>query len=89
MAGYDVGRLMEGIMAQEWSTAGVHKMIGELCRQSYEQANRLPNGLMRKTHVPYSIPQEAQALIKALNEDDEHEAKRIMVCVRDGTLSLI
>jgi len=76
-------------MAREWSTAAVHKMIGELCRQSYEQANRLPNGMLRKTHVPYSIPAPAQALIKALNEDDEHEAKRIMACVRAGTLSLI
>lgn len=76
-------------MSHEWSTAAVHKMIGELCRQSYEQSNRLPNGTLRKTHVQYSIPAPAQALIKALNDDDEHEAKRIMLCVRDGALSLI
>lgn len=55
------------------------KVIAELSRQSYEQANRLPSGKMRKKHVPYSIPDTAVRLIEALNRNDEHAAKSTMM----------
>lgn len=56
-----------------------NRIIAALCRESYLAANRLPNGKMRKRHVPYTIPESARALVDALNRDDEYEAKRLML----------
>jgi hypothetical protein len=44
---------------------------------------------MRRHHVPYRVPEIAEALVRALNADDEHEAKRLMLIERTGSLSLI
>ena len=57
----------------------VHKVINALCRQSYLKANMLPNGQLRKRHVPYTVPQEAQDLIKCLNSNDEVAAKSLIM----------
>jgi hypothetical protein len=56
-----------------------HRIIGELSRQSYEQANRMRSGKLRKKHAAYSVPYAAQELIRALNINDEHMAKSIMM----------
>jgi hypothetical protein len=64
-------------------------IIAQHCRTSYEQANRLPNGRMRRRHVPYSVPPIAAALVDALNHDDEAEAKRLLVVERASAWSLI
>ena len=52
-----------------------HKIISELCLASYAQANVLPNGRLRKKHVPYSVPNEARFLVDCLKRQDEHAAK--------------
>lgn len=60
-----------------------HRIIGELSRQSYMEANGLtPSGRIRKNHVPYSIPQVAVDLIDCLNTDDEERAKAIFLYAR-------
>jgi len=56
-----------------------HRIIAALCRQSYEQANRLPNGMLRKRHKPYSVPEVAQRLVDCLGRDDEATAKSIFM----------
>lgn len=55
------------------------KIIAELSRQSYEQANRLPSGQLRKKHVPYSTPTMAQDLVECLNTHDEERAKALFL----------
>lgn len=57
-----------------WHTKA-HRVIAALCRESYEKANRLPNGRLRKRHVPYTVPQDAETLIKCLAQEDEITAK--------------
>ena len=54
------------------------KIIGKLCEESYKQAN-FKNGKRLKTYRPYSVPETAQRLIKALDEDDEETANAIMM----------
>jgi hypothetical protein len=56
-----------------------HKIIEQLSRESYEAANRLPNGQWRKRHRPYAIPEAARELIKCLDANDEHRAKSLMM----------
>jgi hypothetical protein len=56
-----------------------HKIIGGLCRESYLKANKLPNGQLRKKHVPYSVPQEAMELVDCLNKNDEERAKQLFM----------
>jgi len=52
-----------------------HRIIHQLCVESYLQANELPNGRLRRCHVPYAIPEEAQQIIEWLNTDNEIAAK--------------
>ncbi len=54
------------------------QIIAALSNASYLEANRLPNGDMRKSHVAYSVPYEAKLLIECLNRDDEETAKSLM-----------
>ena len=42
----------------------------------------------RKRHVPYHVPDLAQAMVDALNADDEAEGKRLLLLYRTGTISL-
>lgn len=56
-----------------------HRIIAALCRDSYEHANRLPDGRLRKRHVPYSVPETARRLVAALGADDEELAKSIFL----------
>ena len=64
-------------------------IIARVCRESYRQANIMPNGKKRRNHVPYSIPEIATALIAALDADDEYEAKRLFIVEATGALTLI
>lgn len=43
----------------------------------------------RKSHVPYTIPELASAMVNALNTDNEHEGKRLLLLYRTGAVSLI
>ena len=55
------------------------RIIGELSKESYAQAQKTRAGSKRKRHVPYSVPETAQRLIEALNRNDEETAKSIMM----------
>jgi hypothetical protein len=64
-------------------------IIAKHARTAYLQANQLPNGKIRKNHVSYSVPEICEALIDALNKDDEHEAKRLFQVDEMGAWTLI
>ena len=66
-----------------------NRLIAQYCLASYRQANILSNGATRKRHVPYSVPEIAQALVAALGANDEHEAKRLFHVESLGAWSLI
>ena len=62
----------------------VKAAIAKQAEIAYKKAN---NG--RKRHVPYVLPECAEAMLKALNENDEHEGKRLLLIYRTGSLSLV
>jgi len=62
----------------------VKEAIAEQCEESRKQARG-----NRKNHVSYRVPELAQAMVKSLDEDDEHEGKRLLLIYRTGALSLI
>ena len=53
-----------------------HKRIAGLSLQSFEQVNRKRDGSYYKRRRPYSIPEEAQELIRLLGSHNEQEAER-------------
>ena len=59
--------------------------IGAQCLAAYRQEN--PKRGSR--HRPYQVPDLAAAMVKALNADDEHEGKRLLLIYRTGALSLV
>lgn len=65
------------------------RLDNDICLDAFEKANRLPNGRLRKRHVPYSVPEYRQALRDAYQSMDELETKRIMMLIRSGCVSLI
>jgi len=67
----------------------VKRAIGEQCMQAYRQANTKSDGTMRRKHVPYPVPDLAQAMVAALDRDNEEEAKRLLLIYRTGALSLV
>ena len=71
-----------------WHDA-VKRAIAEQCRAAYLQANTPRDGARRRKHVPYSVPELARAMVSALDNDDEHEGKRLLLIWRTGALSLI
>jgi hypothetical protein len=52
-----------------------HRLIYNLCKTSYQQANYKKS----KKHIPYSVPELAQELIDCLNTEDEVRAKDIFL----------
>lgn len=62
----------------------VNQVILSLCADAYKKANILPNGQKRKRHVPYSVPELAQELVKALGEDNEEKCKSLMMWEYDS-----
>jgi hypothetical protein len=63
-----------------------HDVIGKLSSASYRQTQLLSSGKKSKVHRAYSIPEDAQELIKALGMHDrraaEIKAKTIMEGLR-------
>ena len=68
--------------------AKARQIIAKHCEQSYRAAN-FKNKIRSRKHVPYRVPEIAEALIRALNSDDEHEAKRLFIIESTRTHSLI
>lgn len=56
-----------------------HRVIAELCHDSWHQSNHDKKGNRRKKHVAYSVPVDAQALVEALGQNDEITAKAIFI----------
>lgn len=52
-------------------------IIAADAKDAYERANRLPNGRLRKKHMPYTISDRAEQLVKCLGNNDEEAAKAI------------
>lgn len=71
-----------------WHDA-VNAAIAEECAAAYRMANTTRDGRKRRTHVPYHVPEIARAMVVALNRDDEHEGKRLLLIWRAGAMSLI
>ena len=61
-------------------------LISLECSRAYAEANAKRKG---KRHVPYSVPEIAEALIKALDRDDEAEVKRLFIIQSTRAYSLI
>ena len=58
-----------------------HRIIHTECKRSYEQANRLKSGKLRKRHRPYSVPEIAQDMIHFLDTNDERGAKAMFIAL--------
>lgn len=72
-----------------WQLAA-RRLVAETAQTAYKAANLKPDGTRkRKAHTPYSLPDWVKPLLAAVEQDDEAEAKRIMLCVRLGTLTLV
>lgn len=67
----------------------VNEAVAAMAQEAYRQANTTKAGTRRKRHVPYALPELANAMVKALNTDDEAEAKRLLLLYRTGALSLV
>ncbi len=61
-----------------WETKA-HSIIYSECQREYLKANQLPNGRMRKKHVPYRSTELADTLRDCLNTNDEENAKFIFL----------
>ena len=61
------------------AVAKAHQVIGSLCLESYHEANIKPDGTTYKKHRPYSVPVEAEEIIRCLNEDDPTSLSRIFI----------
>lgn len=55
------------------------RLIAEACLEAYRKTNTKPDGTRYRKHRPYAVPEHAQALLEALNADDEQKAKSIML----------
>lgn len=71
-----------------WHDA-VKEAVSVQCAEAYRKANLTNEGKLRRRHVPYRVPELAEEMVKALNNDDEHEGKRLLLIWRTGALSLI
>lgn len=71
-----------------WQLAA-RRMVAEACREEWRKANVRKNGRARRKHVPYRVPEWCESLLKAVETEHETEAKRIMLCVREGSFSLV
>lgn len=54
-------------------------VIGALSKESYDAAQKLRSGKKARHHRPYSIPETAEKLIKAIGANDEKTAKAIFL----------
>lgn len=65
------------------------KAIAEDCKQAYLTAQLNKKGQKYKKRRPYIVPEISRALVNALNNNDEAEAKRLLLIRRTGSVSLI
>jgi hypothetical protein len=63
---------------QPWEIKA-HAIVAALSFQAWRAANVKADGRRRKRHVPYTIPDVAARLVKALGEGDEETAKAIFL----------
>ncbi len=56
-----------------------NRVIGELCHAAWLKANTDKNGKHYKRHRQYAVPEDAEALLKAVKEDDEETAKALFI----------
>ena len=61
-----------------------HDVIGKLSAASYRQAQVLSSGKKSKSHRAYSIPEEAQELVKALGMHDRNAAEVRAKTIMEG-----
>lgn len=66
-------------MAQKTWQDKAHKLIAEMCLQSYRQQNPDRKGKSILQHKPYSVPALAQVLIACLDTDNEEAAKHVFL----------
>ena len=62
--------------------------LKEAIASQCEDARKAARGNRRK-HVPYCVPELAQAMVAALDSDDEQEGKRLLLLYRTGAVSLV
>lgn len=65
------------------------EMVAAACQEAWRKTNVRKNGRARRKHVPYRVPEWCESLLKAVETEHEVEAKRIMLCVREGCFSLV
>lgn len=63
----------------------VKKAISQEASAAWAAAGNKPGG----KHKPYRISELAEAMVVALNNDDEHEGKRLLLLWRTGARSLV
>ena len=63
----------------------VKDSIAAQCREAWRAAGNAPG----KRHKPYHVPELARVMVAALDSNDEHEGKRLLLIYRTGALSLI
>ena len=61
----------------------VKEAIAEQCERARKEARG-----NRKRHVPYRVPELAEAMVAALDSEDEREGKRLLLVYRNGAYSL-
>lgn len=60
-----------------WDKAA--RLVAADAQAAYKQANTTKDGRKRKRHVPYSLPDRAMDLVKALGKDDAETVAAIML----------
>lgn len=56
-----------------------HRLIHDLCMESYKKENYAKNGMKKKRHHPYRVPELAQDLVDCVKTDNEEQAKYIFL----------
>lgn len=72
------GRIQSALLEETWQDKA-HRVIAECCKTSYLHSNQMPNGRLRKRHVPYAVPALAEDLIGCLKRNDEVQAKALFI----------
>lgn len=63
----------------------VKNAVSQEASAAWAAAGNKPGG----KHKPYRISELAEAMVVALNNDDEHEGKRLLLLWRTGARSLV
>lgn len=68
---------------EAWRTKVFH-VINVLSFDAWKRANHNKHGRRYKTHRQYALPDEATALVRCLDLNNEVEAKEIMMGLRNA-----